>query len=86
MLRLREILKTVERHSVLEARRAKELERANQEAERRMQLLAETQFKEKQEALKAQQEVRLVQLQLQIAQEEIERKQREMRRVERQKG
>ncbi|KJA20432.1 hypothetical protein HYPSUDRAFT_813123 [Hypholoma sublateritium FD-334 SS-4] len=85
VMRLREILKTVERHSVLEARRAKELERANQEAERRMQVFAENQLHEKQEALKAQQEVRLVQLQLQNAQEEIDRKQREMRRVERQR-
>lgn len=85
VMRLREILKTVERHSVLEARRAKELERANQEAERRMQVFAENQLHEKQEALKAHQEVRLVQLQLQNAQEEIERKQREMRRVERQR-
>lgn len=85
VMRLREILKTVERHSISEARRAKELERANQETERRLHLLAETRLLEQKETMKAQQEVRLVQLQLQNAQDEIERKQREMKRVEKQR-
>jgi hypothetical protein len=85
VMRLREILKTVERHSISEARRAKDLERANQETERRLHLLAETRLLEQKETMKAQQEVRLVQLQLQNAQDEIDRKQREMRRVEKQR-
>lgn len=85
VMRLREILKTVERHSAMEVLRVKELERANLEAERRVQVFAETQLREKQEALKAQQEVRLVNLQLQNAQEELERKQREVKRIEQQR-
>ncbi|KAF9477877.1 hypothetical protein BDN70DRAFT_880647 [Pholiota conissans] len=86
VMRLREILKTVERRSISEAKRAMELEQEKQEAEKRLHLLAETRVAEQRETMKAQQEVRLVQLQLQNAKDEIERKQREMKRIERLKN
>ncbi|KAF8957339.1 hypothetical protein BDZ97DRAFT_1924703 [Flammula alnicola] len=85
VMRLREILKTVERHSISESRRAVELERANQEAQQRVQLLAENRLIAQQEAAKAHQEVRIVQLQLENAQREIERKQDEVKRIEQQR-
>lgn len=85
VMRLREILKTVEKHAVSEARRAEELERANLEAMHRVQLLSENRLLAEQEAEKAKQEKRLYQLQLDNAQKEIERSQEAVKKTERER-
>ncbi|KDR75515.1 hypothetical protein GALMADRAFT_247958 [Galerina marginata CBS 339.88] len=85
VMRLREILKTVEKNAHSETRRAKELQRANQEAQQRFQKLNETKLVAEQEAAKAKQEIRLFQYQLENAQKEIERTQDTVKKIEKQR-
>ena len=85
VMRLREILKTVERQAVAETRRARELERSNQEALRRVRLLNESNLAVQLEAAKANQELRLYQLRLDNAQKEIENSQDVVKKIERER-
>ena len=85
VMRLREILKTVERQAVAETRRTRELERANQEALRRVRLLNESNLAVQLEASKANQELRLYQLRLDNAQKEIENSQDAVKKIERER-
>ncbi|KIM36733.1 hypothetical protein M413DRAFT_448874 [Hebeloma cylindrosporum] len=85
VMRLREILKTVERQAVAETRRTRELERANQEALRRVRLLNESNLAVQLEAAKTAQELRLYQLRLDNAQKEIESTQDAVKKIERER-
>ncbi|KAH9485713.1 hypothetical protein JR316_0002626 [Psilocybe cubensis] len=85
VMRLREILKTVEKHAIMEAKRATELQRANLEAQHRARILHENKLAAEQAADKANQEKRLYQFQLDTAQKEIERSQEAVRRIEKQR-
>lgn len=85
VMRLREILKTVERQAVAETRRTRELERANQDALRRVRLLNESNLAVQLEAAKANQELRLYQLRLDNAQKEIEISQDAVKKIERER-
>ncbi|PPQ88959.1 hypothetical protein CVT25_005058 [Psilocybe cyanescens] len=85
VMRLREILKTVEKHAVMEAKRATELQRANLEAQHRAQILNENKLAAEQEAARANQEKRLFQFQLDSAQKEIERSQQAVKAIEKQR-
>ena len=85
VLRLRQILKTVEKHAVSEARRARDLQRANHEAQQRVLELRENKLISDREAEKAKQEIRVFQYQLQNAEQEIARSQAAVKSVERQR-
>ncbi|KAF8911632.1 hypothetical protein CPB84DRAFT_1762425 [Gymnopilus junonius] len=85
VLRLRQILKTVEKHAISEAKRAKELQRANHEVQQRFVELRDNKLLSDREAEKAKQEIRLFQYQLQNAEQEIARSQAAVRSVERQR-
>ncbi|PPQ76050.1 hypothetical protein CVT26_005384, partial [Gymnopilus dilepis] len=85
VFRLRQILKTVEKHAVSEARRARDLQRANHEAQQRLLELRENKLISDREAEKAKQEIRLFQYQLQNAEQEIARSQAAVKSVERQR-
>jgi hypothetical protein len=85
VMRLREILKTVERQATAEARRTQNLERANQEALHRVRLRNESNLAVQQKAVKANQELWLYQLRLDHAQKKIESSQGAVRKIERER-